>query len=169
MSKLICKCDLKHSTWNFEIENDNDYYTLYVCFRFIDETLNVKFANLTFGYSIEKNGIVIYNDSYPRLGHTYESSDQLDLETTNLSIIPGNSYTISLYSENNGIRIESAYNLITDIPPQPYPSWQWSGTGWSAPVNYPENSEGNIYYWNEINKTWDISAKLIDESGYEVL
>jgi hypothetical protein len=42
------------------------------------------------------------------------------------------------------------------IPPQPYQSWKLDYTTyqWEAPVPMPENVEGYIWRWSEINKEW---------------
>ena len=43
------------------------------------------------------------------------------------------------------------------IPPKPnYPSWSLNETTclWESPVAYP--NDGEIYTWNEKNKSWDI-------------
>mgnify|MGYP003675991232 CR=1 FL=1 len=43
------------------------------------------------------------------------------------------------------------------IPPKPnYPSWLLNETTclWESPVAYPD--DGEIYTWNETNKSWDI-------------
>ena len=50
------------------------------------------------------------------------------------------------------------YNESLDafIPPQPFNSWTLNETTclWEAPVAYP--TDGQIYNWNESNKTWDL-------------
>ena len=50
------------------------------------------------------------------------------------------------------------YDHTHDVfyPPQPYPSWQLDTTSWtwSAPQPYP--TDGQIYRWNETDKTWNL-------------
>jgi hypothetical protein len=36
--------------------------------------------------------------------------------------------------------------------PAPFPSWEWNGTAWAAPVLYPE--DGSDYYWDEQTTSW---------------
>ncbi len=45
------------------------------------------------------------------------------------------------------------------IPPKPFDSWTLNETSclWEAPVSYP--SDGELYYWNEENQSWDLSAE----------
>ena len=42
------------------------------------------------------------------------------------------------------------------IAPQPFPSWKLNYTTylWEAPVAMPEDIEGFIFKWSEINKEW---------------
>jgi hypothetical protein len=42
------------------------------------------------------------------------------------------------------------------IAPQPYPSWKLNYTTyqWEAPIAKPENIEGYVWKWSEINKEW---------------
>ena len=66
-------------------------------------------------------------------------------------------------SYNNNIRkqyavIGSLYDPDFDvfIAPQPYPSWKLNYTTyqWEAPVARPDNVDGFIWRWSEINKEW---------------
>jgi hypothetical protein len=42
------------------------------------------------------------------------------------------------------------------IPPSPFPSWKLNYTTfkWEAPVARPDNVDGFIWRWSEINKEW---------------
>jgi len=44
------------------------------------------------------------------------------------------------------------------IPPQPFASWTLNEQTclWDAPVPMP--TDGCMYYWNEINKSWDVAT-----------
>jgi hypothetical protein len=48
------------------------------------------------------------------------------------------------------------YDRIRDafIPPQPYPSWRLNEETccWDPPIPYP--SDGDLYVWNEADKSW---------------
>lgn len=50
------------------------------------------------------------------------------------------------------------YNEILDafIPPQPYPSWRLNETTciWEAPIQKPEQQEGDIWVWVEELSQW---------------
>jgi hypothetical protein len=47
------------------------------------------------------------------------------------------------------------------IAPQPYPSWELNYTTyqWEAPVARPEDVEGFVWRWSEINQEW---VKLVE-------
>jgi len=53
-----------------------------------------------------------------------------------------------------GYKYDSDFNVF--IAPQPYPSWKLNYTNyqWEAPVAKPENIEGYVWKWSEINKEW---------------
>ena len=62
-------------------------------------------------------------------------------------------------SYNNKIRGTFAgegfsYNPTEDIfiEPQPYPSWNRTGSFWHAPTPYP--TDGKLYSWDEPTLTW---------------
>jgi len=66
-------------------------------------------------------------------------------------------------SYNNNIRknfagIGYTYDEDRDafIPPKPFNSWTLNEDTclWEAPVTYP--NDGQLYYWNETNKTWEL-------------
>jgi len=42
------------------------------------------------------------------------------------------------------------------IAPRPYPSWKLNYTNykWESPVVMPEDIEGHVWKWSEINKEW---------------
>lgn len=58
-----------------------------------------------------------------------------------------------------GYKYDSEFDAF--IAPQPYPSWilNYTTFTWKAPVAKPENIEGCIWKWSEINKEW-ISVPL---------
>ena len=66
-------------------------------------------------------------------------------------------------SFNNNIRANFAaigYKYDPDfdvfVAPQPYPSWKLNYTtfNWEAPIAKPNNIEGYVWRWSEINKEW---------------
>ena len=53
-----------------------------------------------------------------------------------------------------GFRYDPDFDVF--IEPQPYPSWKLNYTTyrWEAPVVKPEDIEGSVWRWSEINKEW---------------
>lgn len=49
-------------------------------------------------------------------------------------------------------------SLDAFIPPRPYESWVLDEESclWNSPIPYPD--DGNIYFWNEENQSWDLIA-----------
>ena len=53
-----------------------------------------------------------------------------------------------VYSDEHGFR-----------PPRPFPSWEWEGGEWTAPVPYPDDEAW--YEWDEETLSW-ATVDLID-------
>ncbi len=53
-----------------------------------------------------------------------------------------------------GGKYDPAFDVF--IPPQPFPSWKLDYTTyrWEAPIAKPDEVEGFIWKWSEINKEW---------------
>ena len=66
------------------------------------------------------------------------------------------SYNGNIRKNYAGIGFKYDESRDAFIPPQPYPSWTLNETTcrWEAPVPYP--TDGELYVWNETNKTWDL-------------
>jgi len=53
-----------------------------------------------------------------------------------------------------GFKYDPDFNVF--IAPQPYPSWKLNYTNyqWESPIAMPDEVEGHIWRWSEINKEW---------------
>jgi hypothetical protein len=53
-----------------------------------------------------------------------------------------------------GFRYDPDFDVF--IEPQPYPSWKLNYTTyqWEAPIAKPEDIEGFVWRWSEVNKEW---------------
>jgi hypothetical protein len=53
-----------------------------------------------------------------------------------------------------GYKFDSQFDAF--IAPQPFPSWKLNYTTfqWEAPTARPEEVEGHLWLWSEINKQW---------------
>lgn len=169
MSKIIATYNMIEKQWDFNDITDEFHYLLYVSFRFYSGEPTTHFSNLRFGYTVSEDAALLGEGSYPRTGGEYISTDQLELESAMVSVVPSKTYTLNVWCEESGHRCESTHTITVDIPPQPYPSWTWDGGKWLSPIPYPAVVEGNVYYWNEDLQNWDVVSQLQDSSGYEVI
>lgn len=66
------------------------------------------------------------------------------------------SYNGSIRANYAGIGYRYYPDFDVFIAPQPYSSWKLNYTTfqWEAPVAKPEDIEGYIWIWSEINKEW---------------
>jgi hypothetical protein len=53
-----------------------------------------------------------------------------------------------------GYKYDEEFNVF--IPPKPYPSWKLDYTiyDWVTPIPMPEDIEGYIWLWSEVNQEW---------------
>lgn len=56
------------------------------------------------------------------------------------------------YTADRPAAIGWQYDGTGFIPPQPYPSWVLTDYQWHAPT--PKPDDGNAYWWDEDNLTW---------------
>lgn len=169
MNRIICNYDLNKKQFDFISEVDAiNCYSLEISFRFSNGESVVTFKNLSFGYDISQDGDTKYGGQYPRNGQIYESTDQQNLETVTVDVLPGRQYRLSVWCEEQEIRTDAVFDITINNPPQPYPSWIWSETRWIPPIPYPTTITGSVYYWNESKRNWSVLDQLVDTSGYEV-
>ena len=66
------------------------------------------------------------------------------------------SYNGNIRANYAGIGYKYDPDFDVFISPSPYPSWKLNYTTyqWEAPVVKPEDIEGYIWRWSEINKEW---------------
>jgi hypothetical protein len=75
------------------------------------------------------------------------------------------SYNGNIRNRFAGIGFQYLPEFDVFVTPRPYPSWKLNYTtfNWSAPVAKPNNIEGYVWRWSEINKEW-IQAALPTEN-----
>ena len=59
------------------------------------------------------------------------------------------------YTDANPAGIGWEYDGTGFIPPQPYPSWVLTDYQWQPPTPLPD--DGNAYWWDEDNTTWQLA------------
>jgi hypothetical protein len=66
------------------------------------------------------------------------------------------SYNGNIRANYAGIGYKYDPNFDVFIAPQPYPSWKLDYTTyqWEAPIAKPDEVEGYVWRWSEINKEW---------------
>jgi hypothetical protein len=151
MSKIYAYDDLRDNHWDVIEENiSSNYADLYIGFT-KDEPV-VEFNNLRFGFTLQKDNIIIDSKEWPPHNIKYRRSDQQYLVVHRLVFQPDQTYDLYMWAENDGIRAEKTHTLTIPRPAQPYPSWTWNGETWVSPVPYPQDD--NYYEWNETTGTW---------------
>lgn len=96
-----------------------------------------------------------------RTGDTYRQTSYSTRGGVHYDQITGNpSEDQSKAFRKNFAGVGYRYDVDRDafIPPKPYPSWTLDEDTclWNAPVEYPSDTNGNVYGWNEENQSWDL-------------
>lgn len=112
----------------------------------------VRFDGLSFGITIARNGNVTETHAFPPPGVSYRSTDQDRLTSVPVRWQPDETITLEVWIENAGMTRTARHSFTVPRPPQPYPSWVWTGARWSAPVPYPEGA--GWYDWDEAARDW---------------
>jgi hypothetical protein len=150
--------DLKTDSWSYDI-SDLDGYSDYIDFYFSfkkEESTEIEFNNLSFGYFVVVEGNEIVNEEYPKDNSKYIYTDQAYLEVSRVfGFRPNRSYYIEFWAEEDGVRFFNSVEFEMPLPPQPYPSWTWGDEEiqWIPP--FPPPNDGNLYAWNEATQSWE--------------
>jgi hypothetical protein len=156
MSTIQAKNNLADNTWSI-LYVDEDPSTMRIFFGFDngqDNNSIIRFTNLSFGFDLIENGEVVYSEEYPLPGFRYVETDQEFIEVSTIYTKPSKQYIIKFWSYENGEVSELNYKLKTPSQKESYPSWEFDGEVWRAPIPYPDDE--NTYIWNEGDRRWDI-------------
>jgi hypothetical protein len=160
MSSIIATNDLINKKWNMSVVDLGSVYAE-LQFRFTKQTQTVVFNNLSFGYELfDENNQRVDFQKFPRPGLTYESTDQLFIELVSLHLKAFHSYTLNIWSHEEGVQMDVSFKFKTSQPQQPFPSWKWKDQAWFAPVARPAFKEGEIYTWDESQQIWNLNPSL---------
>lgn len=154
MSTIQAKNNLADNTWSI-LFVDEDPSTMRIFFGFTDgENQIIRFNNLSFGFDLIEDDEVVYSEEYPIPGFRYVETDQEFIEVSTIYTKPNKKYIIKFWSYENSEMSELEYELRTPIQKESYPSWEFDGEVWRAPVPYPDDDK--TYIWNEGDKRWDL-------------
>lgn len=140
------------------LEDFPDQYSKYIdlYFSFLDDGKSfVRFSNLSFGYSISLDGVVIQSQSYPPINVEYVTSDQEFIETDRIyDLDPDLDYTLDVWVNHNSKQFQESYEINMPRPLQPFDSWSWDSdfNEWMPPFLPPD--DGKFYDWDENTQSW---------------
>jgi hypothetical protein len=153
MSIVKATFETTTTTWSLsEVLPNANYIDLQI--NFISDAEITVFNNLRFGYSLLKDTDVVKQETFP-VGGTIESARATPVINERILVQPDIKYTLDVWAENAGIRTNSSFTFSTPIPDQPFSSWTWNGTEWTAPIAIPTNGPDNASYkWSEKQQKW---------------
>lgn len=129
-------------------------------FGFCGNEEHVTFDHLSFGYTINLDGVAnpgesfIGSKNFPDPGVIFsEVFSDYPIVTDLIKLPPEKDLIYTLWVRNAGELTEFSYNFTTTKPDQPFPSWTWNGTEWVAPVARPQALTVPMW-WDEEDQTW---------------
>lgn len=112
MSTIDIVLNLNDGQWKIEEHSLNSSFCqLQMGFR--SNVPEVIFDNLSFGFSIEKSGTVVYEEKYPTEDIVYRSSNQPFLAAVNVNLEPLTPYVLKAWTKNAGSKYTIDYNFTT--------------------------------------------------------
>jgi hypothetical protein len=146
MSNFKIVLDTKTSEITFE--NNLESYSgdfMFLLNRY-NQTINIE--GMTFGILIKLSDTTIFDKKYPPTGVKYIStSDDLLISERISNLLPESECKLSVWVSDSNGNYNKDTTFIIPKPLQPFSSWTWDGTIWTAPLPYPEDDQR--YLWNE--------------------
>lgn len=158
MSKITANIDIASATIKVdknlnEVESGSEYDTLQVSFIVNDDSIPLT-SHYSCGFFLcDTEDNIVHEFKFPLAGSAISLTNAANIYET-IQVNYNQSYTIKLWAQNNGVRVDKESTFTTSIPPQPYPSWNWSGTAWIPPSPRPTDKKGAAYAWSEKLKKW---------------
>jgi hypothetical protein len=155
MSSVLIQFDLSERTVSYDYRHNDDY-------RHEDDY----WCEVFVGFKLDDGAVLLSGCSlqvqckdldlrWPADNEVAVSTDQPYVVSGVVFAPPGDSLTVtSSCSDSNGY-ITDVYVVERDIPPSPFPSWEWSQElyRWIAPVPISVE-EGYWYEWDEQGQSW---------------
>lgn len=155
MSEILAK--INQLSQEIEVEKQID--TLPLCFKIAFYNGNNKtvfFNDLEFSIVLQKNNTDVYQKLFPdtQLQQSYESSDDVFLESVTLPVVPEEEYTLKIFINEDHIQYQESIEFIAPCPKKPYSDWIWNKEkkDWTAPFDHPDDEYD--YYWDETLHNW---------------
>ena len=151
MSKIIATDHFETQNWEVAFEDLASHYAdLFI--GFTDDAPVVEFKNLKFKYELKQDGNIKQYGVFPPPGVKYVRTDQPYIVAERLNLRTETEYELYLWAENGGKSFETTVSFTAPRPAQPYPSWDWDGEKWNAPIAYPDDDK--FYTWDEDSQSW---------------
>ena len=163
MNKLYAIDNFKTQNWELDIKELGAFYNdLHI--GFIDTAPIISFNNLTFGFELKQNEIIIQSGIYPPPNVKYFQTNQKHLVAVRIETLPTETYELFLWAKNDNTRIEKRFTLEIPKPPKTFKSWVWNEEKlqWESPIPYPQDNKE--YIWNESEQEWTYTGYYLNEN-----
>jgi len=154
MSQYVIKLNDDDVIINQDIDLAEAYCD--VVFKVKQDGINtVNLQGLSFGFTLEKDGKVVHEFSYPPAGVHLVCSDMPYICAERVNWVTNDYYRISFWITQTGKpAITRTYDFLTPKPEQPSPACTWNNNKkqFEYPRQYP--TDGKICNWDDRSKSW---------------
>ena len=122
------------------------------------QTINLRGVEMRL--TITADGAQVFDMALPPPGVRYRQTDQDVIATGRVNWQPDQAIVVSAWCKtNSGHEVTAEAAFTAPRPAKPYPSWEWTGTHWTAPVARPE---GEGWAWDEGGQRWALNINTAD-------
>ena len=149
MSKYVIKLDALDTIIAEDIDLQSNFCDIVFAHK-LDGKTRLDLKDLTFGFTLTKDGIVVKEFSYPPPGVRLLSSDQSYIHAERVEWTSFAYYTLHWWYQPSGqAKIEKTRDFLSPQDKHPFSSWKWDGQKktFEPPKKMP--SDGYAYEWDE--------------------
>jgi hypothetical protein len=154
MSRYVIKLDALDTIVAEDMDLESSFCDIVFAHK-LDGKTKIEMVDLTFGFTLTKDGVVVKEFSYPPSGTRLLRSDQEYIHVERVEWIPFSHYTLYWWYKPAGqAKIEKTREFLSPQGKAPYASWKWNdlNKGHEPPKKMP--GDGYVYAWEESTKSW---------------
>lgn len=158
---VLATLDLIKGNWVFEVFPESPSPDFEIGFK-ENEGPVLHFHNLSFGFKVFANEVLVFQKEYPLPGVKYICTDQVYLTNDRVSLNADDKILFEVWAKNNEQEYKEQTSFTVPRPSPPCHSWVWDDGKWIPP--FPEPTNGGPWYWDCDAQNW-ATLNPISEQG----
>lgn len=143
------------------------FYHADIMMHFIGVDIQRSVDGFRFTYLVEDSAGVVYefDGDLSNISSVMSKWNGLHVLDRIHDLLPNTDYTLSINCQWNSQTLAVSTNFKTELPPRPFPSWEWNQTtlSWNPPIPHPE--DGMNYIWDEGALDWVLVEEIALEGS----